>query len=88
MRKLIRLLVLLAIVGIVCVASSQPRGPEWTVRCEMACVGGFRSAWDDWEYEGEAHAKRLAVEFQATCYEDLLAGGCEMPSCTCAAVKR
>jgi hypothetical protein len=40
MRRAIRLLVLLAIVGAVCIASSQTRGPQWTVHCEMACTGG------------------------------------------------
>ena len=88
MRKAIRLLVLLVIVGIVCVASSQTRGPQWTVHCEMSCTDGYRSGWDDSEYADEAHARRTAVEFQATCYDDLFAGGCEMPSCRCEAVKR
>jgi hypothetical protein len=88
MRRAIRLLVLLAIVGAVCIASSQTRGPQWTVHCEMACTDGYRSGWDDSEYVNEAHAKRLADEFQTTCYDDLITGGCEMPSCRCEAVKR
>lgn len=88
MRKLIRLLVLLAVVGIVCVVSAQSRGPQWTVTCEMSCAGGYLSGWDDWEYTDAEHARRTAVEFSATCVEDLRNGGCELPSCVCKAVER